>query len=237
MRIRIITPIVSRRQSTGIIQEYSERNKSLAGLCADTKVDRVNIEKGPLSIESRYDEALASPEILNLIKIAQGVDAFVINCFLDPAVKAGREITNIPILGPGHSSMLIASAICDRFSILTILPEVIPAIRENVRLFGFQEKIASIRHIGLPVLQLRKDENKTMQALLEQGKRAINDDRAEVLILGCTGMTGMAQMLSNKLEINIIDPLPTALKLAESISSLKLSHSKFTYPTPPKKKT
>ncbi len=124
-KIRIITPVVSRRSRPSSSQdEYSERIKRLAGLCSETEVDRVRIEKGPPSIESRYDDAMATPDVLRLIKEAEGVDGIVVNCFCDPGVKAGREITDIPVIGPCLASMLVASSICDRFSILTVLKEV-----------------------------------------------------------------------------------------------------------------
>jgi allantoin racemase len=86
------------------------------------------------------------------------------------------------------------------------------------------------------VLELHDDEDITIQKLVKEGEEAIEKDGAEALILGCTGFTGMAEKISKKLGIYVVDPLPTALKLAETLASLKLSQSKITYPTPPKKK-
>lgn len=235
-KIRIITPVVSTRSRPSSSQdEYSERIKRLAGLCSETEVDRVRIEKGPPSIESRYDDALATPDVLRLIKEAEGVDGIVVNCFCDPGVKAGREITDIPVIGPCLASMLVASSICDRFSILTVLKEVTPAIEENARMYGLQEKIASIRDIEMPVLDLHKDEEMTLTALVKQGRKAIDEDGAQALILGCTGMTGMAKKLSKELGVHVLDPLPTAVKLVETLASLRLTQSKLTYPVPPEK--
>jgi Asp/Glu/hydantoin racemase len=34
------------------------------------------------------------------------------------------------------------------------------------------------------------------------------------------------------LGVKVIDPLPAAVKLAETLVSLKLTHSKLTFPTP-----
>lgn len=235
-KIRIITPVVSRRSRPSSSQdEYSERIKRLAGLCSETEVDRVRIEKGPPSIESRYDDAMATPEVLRLIKEAEGVDGIVVNCFCDPGVKAGREITDIPVIGPCLASMLVASSICDRFSILTVLKEVTPAIEENARMYGLHEKLASIRDIEMPVLDLHKDEEKTLEALVKQGRKAIDEDGAQALILGCTGMTGMAEKLTKELGVHVLDPLPTAVKLVETLASLRLTQSKLTYPVPPEK--
>ena len=70
----------------------------------------------------------------------------------------------------------------------------------------------------------------------EEGKRALKEDGAEVLVLGCTGMTGMAERLSKELGVKVIDPLPTAVKFAETLVGLGLSHSKLAFPKPPEKK-
>lgn len=235
-KIRIITPVVSRRSRPSSNQdEYSERIKRLAGLCSETEVDRVRIEKGPPSIESRYDDAMATPDILRLIKEAEGVDGIVVNCFCDPGVKAGREITDIPVIGPCLASMLVASSICERFSVVTVLKEVVPAIEENARMYGLMDKLASTRYIEMPVLDLHKDEEKTLEALVEQGRKAIDEDGAQVLILGCTGMTGMAEKLSEEVGVQVIDPLPAAVKFVETLASLRLTQSKLTYPVPPEK--
>jgi allantoin racemase len=88
---------------------------------------------------------------------------------------------------------------------------------------------------GIPVLELQKDPDATFHALAEEGRKAIELDGAEVLILGCTGMTGMAEKVSKELGVFVVDPLPTAIKFAETLVSLGLSHSKIAYPTPPEK--
>jgi allantoin racemase len=48
-------------------------------------------------------------------------------------------------------------------------------------------------------------------------------------------MTGMAEKVSKELGVFVVDPLPTAIKFAETLVSLRLSHSKIAYPTPPEK--
>jgi allantoin racemase len=233
MKLRIITPVLGvKRPNT---EEYLARIRKYSGICESTELDIVRVDKGPASIESRYDEVYAIPSVLEIIKESKGIDGFVVNCFADPGVKAGREITDIPLIGPGLSSMLIASALCNRFSIVTILDNIVPELYEHVREYGFLEKLSSIRAIEVPVLELHSNEDLTLEKLVDEGKKAIKEDGAETLILGCTGFTGMADKLSKKLGVYVIDPLPTALKLAETLASLRLSQSKITYPLPPKK--
>lgn len=247
MKIRIVSAIVwpaqaEREESKEELEkrrrEYMERRKKLFRLCAGTEIDSVGIERGPSSIECRYDEILAIPEVVKRVKEAEdeGVDACVVNCFGDPGVRASREVVNIPVVGPCESSLLVAASLCNKFSVITVLKSVVGLIEENAKLYGIDEKLASARAVDIPVLELHEDNEATSKALFEGGKKALEDDGAELLILGCTGMTGMAEKLSKELGIYVIDPLPTAVKFAETLVSLGLSHSKITFPTPPEKK-
>ncbi|MCJ7572810.1 aspartate/glutamate racemase family protein [Candidatus Bathyarchaeota archaeon] len=237
MRIRMILPIVRTGTPSFANKEYLDRVRGLSGICPETQLDRVGIEHGPASIESRYDEALAGPDILKRVIEAEadGVDAVVVNCFGDPSVRTGRELVSIPVAGPCESSMLVAASLCDRFSVISVVKNIIPLIRENAEIYGVSSKLASVRVTGIPVLELQKDPDATFHALAEEGRKAIELDGADVLILGCTGMTGMAERVSKELGVFVVDPLPTAIKFAETLVSLRLSHSKLAYPAPPEK--
>jgi len=244
MKIRIVSAIVSRRE--GVSKEELERGQRQASenraklyhVCAGTEVDTVGIEKGSATIESRYDEIFAVPEIVRRVQKAEkeGVDACIINCFADPGVRASREVVKMLVLGPCESSLMAASALCNKFSVITVLDSVANIIMENARIYGIADKIASVRAVEIPVHELHADNERTAKALFEEGKKALRDDGAEVLVLGCTGMTGMAERLSKELNVPVLDPIPTAVKLAEMLVALGLSHSKIAFPMPPEKK-
>jgi len=245
MKIRIVSAIfsprpegMSKEELERRQREYSERRMKLYKLCPETELDSVGIEKGPSSIESRYDEILAVPEIVKRVKEAEeeGVDACVVNCFGDPGVRASREVVKMLVLGPCESSLLVASALCNRFSVITVLENVVGVIEENAKIYGISDKLASVRAVDIPVHELHRDNERTARALYEEGKKAMEEDGAEVLVLGCTGMTGMAERLSKELGVQVIDPLPTAVKFAETLVALGLRHSKLAFPMPPEKK-
>ncbi|RJS88964.1 hydrogenase expression protein HupH [Candidatus Bathyarchaeota archaeon] len=244
MRIRIVSAIVYRRPE-GVSREelerrrreYFEKRKKLFKVCPGTEIDSIGIERGPSSIESRYDEILAIPEIVKRVKEAEeeGVDACVINCFGDPGVRASREVVKIPVVGPCEASLLVAASLCNKFSVITVLKSVIGMIEENAKIYGISEKLASVRAVDIPVLELHSDPERTAKALAVEGRKALEEDGAELLVLGCTGMTGMAERLSKELGVYVIDPLPTAVKFAETLVALGLSHSKLAFPKPPEK--
>jgi len=71
--------------------------------------------------------------------------------------------------------------------------------------------------------------------LLENGKKAL-DEGAQVLILGCTGLTGLAKRLQNELKVPVLEGEGLALALAQLFVDVGLTQSKLTYRKPPKKK-
>ncbi|MBI4278471.1 MAG: aspartate/glutamate racemase family protein [Armatimonadetes bacterium] len=235
MRIRIVSPVTMRRAPGVATRSVDDRRQ--------VTVESVTVQAGPATIECEFDEVMAGPDTVARIIEAEhdGCDAVVVNCFADPAVKAGREVVKIPVLGPGESAMHVAAILGQRFSVVTVLESVAPIIENHCRMYGLAEKLASIRWVNIPVLELHGDETRLRVALVEEAAKAIEMDGAHAIVLGCTGMTGLAVEVQEGLRqrghagIPVIDPLEAALKLAEALVSLHLSHSKRTYPYPPAK--
>ena len=238
MKIRIIGPVVRTGPRREPKEDYLERMHKLTGVCDDTELDSVGVEKGPTSIESRYDAIMASPDILRLIKEAEegGVDAVVVSCMGDPGVMAGKELVNIPVLGPLETSLLVSCALGDKVSVVTVLQNEACAIEENARAYGLSHKLASVRSVNIPVLELSKNIDRTVNALVDESKKAVREDGAKSIILGCTGMTGLGEKLAERLDVPVLDPLLVTIKFAEMLVRLGLKQSKLTFPTPPKKK-
>jgi allantoin racemase len=231
MRVCVIIPILENE----FFEEITEREfKTYAR--PGTEITVMSLEKGPASIESMYDEYLSAPWTLEKVKLAeeQGFDAVIIDCMGDPALHAGREIVDIPVIGPAESSMAMASIIGQRFSVVTVLQSVVPIFHNMVAAYGFKDRFASVRSIDIPVLELDREEE-VKKELAVESRKAIDEDGADLIILGCTGMIGMAKGLEEELGVPVIDPTAAALKMAESMVDLGFSHSKLTYPKPPDK--
>ena len=206
-----------------------------------TEIEVVNLAKGPASVESHYDEAAATPDILSKVKEAEqeGFDAVIVDCFGDVGVKAAREITNIPVVGPGGTSMAFGAALGHRFSVITVLKNLVPMMSDAAKVLGVYEKLASVRYVDIPVLELA-DKEKLKKALYQEMLNAIERDGAHVLALGCTGMSSVASDLSQMLKENgydvpVIDPSAASLKFAEALVRMRIKQSKITYMEPPEK--
>jgi len=231
--IYIINPLTDKEFEGMTIREVEP------AASAETQLRVVSIDKGPASIECIYDEVIAAPYVVKKVReVADKADAIIINCFGDVAVDAARELTDIPVIGPGSSSMALAQLLGHNFSVVTVLSRLAPLIDKIAAKLG-TTKLTSVRAVDMPVLEL-KDRPKTVEKLTKESIKAIEDDRAHVIVLGCTGMAGLADQVKHELanqgyNIPVVDPLVVALKLAEILVDMKTSQSRLTYPPPPEK--
>lgn len=229
-QIRIVTPVV------GVYPP-----EVLAALGdAGSEVTNVGLSDGPGSLESGFEESFSVPETLLKVVAAEraGVDAVVIDCMRDPGLQVARELVSIPVVGPAEATMHLASMLGHRFSIVTVLSRLVPLFENLGRVYGVGDKLASVRSVEIPVLELEKDANRLLRALVDQSVNCIVEDGAHVIVFGCTGMLGYAGKVLEGLKrlghegIPVIDPLPTAVRTAELFVDLRLSQSKRTYPKP-----
>jgi len=235
MRIKVIIPVTTRRF------EEPTREEMEKIVSEGTEVDAECIEYGTASIESSYDELLDAPGIIKLGEKAQaeGFDGVITDCMCDPALDALREKLDIPVVGPCRASLLYAADLAHKFSIVTVLENVVPILENKVMEAGLGSKLASVRSVSIPVLDLT-DVKKLTDALVEESIKVVEEDGAHAIILGCTGMMGVADDLSAALkkkgyEVPVIYPVAIAVKYLETLISLKLKQSKRTYMTPPDK--
>ena len=236
MKIRVIVPVITKEFEAEALKEYS------APARPDTEISVVSIDRGPASIESRYDEALAVPDVVAKILQAEkdGVSAVIVDCMADPGVEAAREMVSIPVVGPAEVSYHVAAMLGHKFSVITILDTLAPVIDHKVAKAGLTARLASIRAVNIPVLEL-DDREALLNALVEQSVKAVREDGAHVIMFGCTGMVGLAQAVEDRMRregisaVPVIDPPVLAVKIAEALAEMGLTHSKRTYPAPPAK--
>jgi allantoin racemase len=197
-----------------------------------------NPEHGPVSIESAYDEALAIPPTLELVRSAEreGYDAVVLACFSDPGLEAARELVSIPVVGIEEATLHLAAQLGFRFTILTTRCQRVPAKTEHVAMRGLAGRLASVRPLEMSVLEMDAEPERTKTRILEVAGAAVREDGAEVIILGCAGLAGYAADMERELGVVVLDPSPVALLTAEMIVRLGVRHSKrgLYAPPPPK---
>lgn len=232
MKIFVINP------NTSVIMTDHMREELVRIKRPDTELTVVCPDKGPDTIESAYDEAFAIPPTLDLVKKAnqEGYDAVILACFSDPGLEAAKEISQIPVIGIEESSLHMAAMLGAKFSVMTPRKQRIASKREHVHMRGLEHFLASVRSLDLSVAETDADPEKTKRRVFEVAKKAVEEDGAEVIILGCAGMAGYAPEIEKKLNVKVVDPSAVALKVAEAMVDLGLAHSKVgLFSAPPEK--
>jgi allantoin racemase len=188
-----------------------------------TRVDVVSLPADrPRHLEYHAYEALVIADIVRVTyQAADDYDAIVIGCFYDVGLREAREVSGRAIVtAPCQSATAIASNLGNTFSVLVGRRKWIPKMSENVRLYGHGHRLASMRPLDLGVHDFQVDHERTCDRLLSEGRKAIQEDGAEVLILGCTAEYGFNQEMQAELGVPVIDAVTTPFKYAEFLVEL-----------------
>lgn len=207
----------------------------------DTEINVVSLHRGPEHLEYHYYEVLILADTLNLIKKAEkeDYDASVIGCFYDPGLREAREITNrLAVTAPAEACMHIAATMGNSFSVIVGRQKWVPMMRENASKYGFKEKLASFKSVELGVHDFQKDISATKKALKTAAKEAVEQDGAEVIILGCGILFNFYKELQKDLRVPVIDAILAPLKYAEFLVDINqnfgwLHSKKYGFETPP----
>lgn len=193
----------------------------------DTVIDACSPDFGPRSIEGHTELLVASVATLEVItRTRDEYDAYILAAYADPGLSAARGMVDVPVIGIAEASMLLACTVARKFSIVTILPRLVPVLEDLVRLYGLESRCASIRPTGLSVLEIQQDVDAAARRLEEAGRLAIEQDGAEALLLGCSGFGPLDKRLEAALGVPVIDGCVAATKLAESLYDYRLTTSK-----------
>lgn len=180
---------------------------------------------GPESIEGYYDEVFAVPPTLEAIAAHPDADGVVIGCFDDTGVDAARCITRAPVVGICQAAMQAASVLAGSFTVVTTLSRSVPALTHLARRYGFADHCARVRASEVPVLALEDPHGDARERIRDCVARALEEDRAEAIVLGCAGMADLAKELSQEFEVPVIEGVTAAVKLVEGLAALGLRSS------------
>jgi len=224
------------------LMDFYAQKVSPKGLKPDTEV----IVKSPRPGYRRaYDGSYSFAQGLNkkgmLERIVEaereGCDAVVVHCFLDPAAREAREMVDIPVIGPGESSLLLATMMGHKFGIVTVNdPKVVPDTERMIALLGLHERAIPrpVRTMTMPLKEFTlkgglemKDEfrKEVIEDILQRGRDCVADG-ADVVVIGCTGLAplctaeGMAVIPDQ--GVPILDCLAVALKVAEAFADFRI---------------
>ncbi len=177
-------------------------------------IDCVTLKEGPAGIETQqHVDGVISP-LLSLLKSKEkNYEAFVIACYSDPGLHASREVTKKPVLGISECAILTALTLGQKFGVIAILRQSIPRHLRYVGALGVADRLAGERPVGLPVVEL-SDEKKTFGRMVEVGRQLREIDGADVIVMGCAGMSRYRKPLQEAIGIPVVEPTQAAVTMA-----------------------
>ena len=222
LKVLYLSPVATRAGHNDIFANMA-RNTKLPG--TEVHVASLPDSEGNFShIEFRSYQAWVTQGILRAVRAAarEGFDAMVIGCFYDTALDDAREISGQMIVtAPCAASCEIAASLSNRFGVIVGRQKWVHQMQSTVHALGHRDRLTAFYPVGLGVDDFQKDHAETARRLIETGRRAVETDHAEALILGCTMEVGFYRDVERALGVPVIDPSIAALKRAEYGAVLK----------------
>ena len=234
-RIKIIVPIPM--DEAGVVNRASQLPKDL--IMPGAEVEFVSVQWGAALGDSYYDSMLMDMSVFEAgLKAEQeGCAAVCIDTVSDSGMYGLRSRLSIPVIGPGQASFHVACCLGHKFSVITMWDEWFHLYTKTLKEYGLESRCASLRSIKTrPDLEelLAGKEDVVFKKLEEESLKAINEDGADVIVLGSTTMHQSHGYLAEKLPVPVINPGQVAYKLCELFLQLGLSHSKKAFAAPEK---
>lgn len=220
MRLTVINP----NTTASMTEKIGAAARAVAS--RGTDIIAVNPADGPASIEGYFDEVFSIPGLIAEMRKQPDADAYIIACFDDTGLDAARCMASAPVLGIGEAAFHAASFLAGKFSVVTTLARSIPAIEHNMVKYGLDSRCARIRASEVPVLDLEIPGSDAGEKISAEIARALAEDGAEAIVLGCAGMADLAGRLSERHGVPVLDGVACAVKFAEALVGLGLRTSK-----------
>jgi len=209
LTIYIINPNSSRTVTDGI-----DRAMQPFRAQCPVAIAAVQIDEGPPGIETQaHVDGVVTPLLRRAAALEADASAFIVACFSDPGLAALREQSRCPVLGIAESAILTAMTMGHRFGILSILWKSVPRHMRMLGAMGVKDRLAADLPLELGVADLT-DRTRTFDRLCDVGATLRDAHGAEVLILGCAGMTSYRADLSDTLGCPVVEPCEAAAAMA-----------------------
>jgi len=167
-------------------------------LLPTTRVDEIYCLGAPRTIPNATACKKATPYVVAKSQWAeaQGYDAVVVNCMLDPGVTEAKRVVDIPVVGLREATRAIASLV--------------------------GENPAHIYPNGISPRELADDEERTILELLRKGRWQISMRGADVLIPNCAYLGGLAQRLQKELGVAVLANRHIGLRFGELLATFRI---------------
>lgn len=191
---------------------------------------------GAESVEGNHESFLAAVAVQEAVRTYDGhFDALIQAGYGEHGREGLQELLDVPVVDITEAAAATAQFLGHKYSVVTTLDRTVPLIEDRLLTAGLSQRCASVRASGLSVLELDEDADRAVEAIVAESVRAVTEDRAEVICLGCGGMAGLDAAVQEATGVPVVDGVAAAVTIAESLVRMGLTTSKvrtFAAPRP-----
>ncbi|WP_120003987.1 aspartate/glutamate racemase family protein [Nesterenkonia muleiensis] len=192
---------------------------------------------GPESAEGYYESFISAAAMFAALEEHQEpFDAVVLAGFGEHGREGLRQRWAVPVVDITEAGPMFANLVAHRYGVVTTLSSTVPVIWESLRNAGLHTRCIGVEASEIAVSSIHADIAE-VAAALETRARELITRGAEAIVLGCAGFAGLDAELSHRLGIPVIDGVPAAVRLAETLvgSGMKTSKAQAFQPVNPAK--
>jgi allantoin racemase len=232
MKILVVNVNTSASMSAGI-DEAAKRAAS-----PGTEIVTLTPFFGAEGVDCNFESYLSAVAVIDrVLAYDKPFDAVVMAGFGEHGRDGLQELIEEPVIEICEASAHMAMMIGRSYSVVTTLQRSVPSIEDRLKLAGLSDRCASVRANGMSTVEVDRDPAAASRSIVEEARKAVELDRAEVICLGCAGMAGLENAIASELSVPVIDGVAAAVRLAEAVVGLGLKTSKIsTYALPDAKK-
>lgn len=163
-----------------------------------------------------------------------GYDAVVAWGTLDLGVEEARHLVDIPVVGPGHLAVNLATTLCQRFGVIAYSPKLVLMFRRSIRAWGHEPWAVGFRYIDMPPMEMPDHADEVRKRFVTMGRELVSDCDAELILpLGYSvvPLTLKASDLAEEIGVPVLDPLPLTMRIAEALAASGFKNSRAAYPS------
>lgn len=189
---------------------------------------------GADGVDCNFESYISAVGVMDrVMTYDQPYDGVVMAGFGEHGRDGLQELIHQPVVEICEASAHMAMLIGRKYSVVTTLQRSVSAIEDRLKISGLWDRCASVRANGMTTQEVDHDAERAMNTIVEQARKAVEEDFAEVICLGCAGMAGLEDRITSTLGVPVIDGVGAAVKLVEALVQLKLQTSKtLTYAEP-----
>ncbi|MBN8959260.1 MAG: aspartate/glutamate racemase family protein [Rhizobiales bacterium] len=192
-----------------------------AAAAPGTVLKPVTAPRGVPYIATRAEAQIGGAIALEMLaEHHRDVDGAIIAAFGDPGLLGARELFDIPIVGMAEAAMLSACMLGRRFSIVTFAHALGPWYEDCVDMHGMRGRCASVRTLNGKIMSVPNVQDEKEDLLVDMACRAVEEDEADVIILGGAPLAGLAGRVRERIPVPVIEQIGAAVKQVEALVAL-----------------